>query len=103
MYDLIHLTEKEQIPGMLLSIDFEKAFDSVSHTFLKQILKLYNFGPSIQKWIKICYNHANASILVNVFLSETFRVERGCRQGDGLSPYLFLLCADVLGKMIRKM
>ena len=53
MYDLIHLTEKEQIPGMLLSIDFEKAFDSVSHTFLKQILKLYNFGPSIQKWIEI--------------------------------------------------
>ena len=102
MYGFIHLTEKEKIPGMLLTIDFENAFDSVSHTFLKQILKLYNFGPSIQKWIVTFYNQANASILVNGFLSDTFTVERGCIQDDGLSPYLFLLCADVLGEMITK-
>ncbi len=101
MYDLMFLTETMNIPGMLLLIDFEKAFDSVSHTFLKKILKNFNFGPSIQKWVQLFYNQASSSVLVNGFLSESFTVQRGCRQGDSLSPYLFLLCAEVLGLMIR--
>ena len=102
MYDLLNFTEENKIPGMFLLIDFEKSFDSVSHTFLKYVLNYFNFGPSIQRWINVFYNRATSSVLVNGFLSESFFIERGCRQGDGLSPYLFLLCAEVLGKMIRQ-
>ena len=40
-------------------------------------------------------------MLVNGFLSESFKIERGCRQGDGLSPYLFLLCAEIMGMLDR--
>ena len=84
---------------MLLSIDFEKAFDSVSHKFIKRILKLYNFGPSIQyKYgMRFFYNHANASILVDFFLSDTFTVERGCRQGD-----LVLICSYYVRMFLEK-
>ena len=101
-FDILYLAEEQKVPGMLLLIDFEKAFDSVSHTFLKKVLKVYNFGPSIQRWIDVFYNRATASVLVNGFLSESFIVERGCRKGDGLSPYLFLLCVEMLGKMVRQ-
>ena len=101
MYDLLFLTEEIDVPGMFLLIDFEKAFDSVSHLFIQKVLQNFNFGPSVQKWVEVFYNKASASVLVNGFLSESFNVERGCRQGDGLSPYLFLLCAEVLGGMIR--
>ena len=101
MYDLIQTVEHDNIPGLLLSIDFEKAFDSVSHLFLNKVMCNFNFGPSMQKWIKLFYCHAKASVLVNGFISEAFDVGRGCRQGDGLSPYLFLLCAEVLSMMVK--
>ena len=47
IYDLLHFTQKENIPGLLVLIDFQKAFDSVSWEFLMDVLKMYNFGPNI--------------------------------------------------------
>ena len=100
MYDLLNLTDNNSIPGLLLSIDFEKAFDSISHDFIFKVLDKFNFGPSVTKWIRVLYNQASSSVLVNGFLSESFQIGRGCRQGDGLSPYLFLLCAEVLSMLV---
>ena len=48
IYDLLQYTEENQIPGLLLFIDFEKAFDSVSWKFIQKVLKFFNFGPSIK-------------------------------------------------------
>ena len=102
MYDLISYTDNNQIPGLFLMIDFEKAFDSVSHTFLQNILDKFNFGPSIKQSIRVFYNQATSSVLVNGFLSQSFNIDRGCRQVPIYnSPYLFILCGEVLGKMIR--
>lgn len=101
IYDTISYAEEHQIPGLLLMIDFEKAFDSVSWSFLQKALKLFNFGPDIRRWIEVFYNNANSCVSVNGQYSEWFDIRRGVRQGDPCSPYLFLICAEVLSNMIR--
>ena len=102
MSDLISVSEQLKIPGMLLLIDFEKAFDSVSHKFIYKALEMFNFGTSIKRWIKIFYSEMFSSININGCMSKRFKVERGCRQGDPLSPYIFLLCAELLNSLIKK-
>jgi len=102
LYDLIFYTELQNKPGMLLLIDFEKAFDSVSHKFIFKMFDFLNFGPSFKKWLKLFYSKCQASVLVNGTASKQFTLGRGCRQGDPLSPYVFLICAEALGYLIRK-
>jgi hypothetical protein len=52
IYDIMHFTE-EDIPGLLLLLDFEKAFDTISWNFIQSTLNYFNFGPSIKEWIRI--------------------------------------------------
>ena len=53
--------EENDIPGLFLLIDFEKAFDPISWNFLNNILEFFNFGESIQKWAKTFYNNIKSS------------------------------------------
>ena len=51
VYDILFETKQQQIPGLLLSIDFQQAFDSISWKFIHKVLDYFNFGPSIKSWI----------------------------------------------------
>lgn len=102
IYDVLFETKQQNIPGLLLSIDFEKAFDTVSWKFIMEVLDYFNFGNSIKRWMGLFQNGSETCILQNGCMSEFFILGRGCRQGDPISPYIFILCAEILGKMIRK-
>ena len=70
-------TKFKKIPGSLISIDFEKAFDTVDTSFLLLVLRKFNFGDSFLKWISILYNKAESCVINNGVSTGYFDVKRG--------------------------
>ena len=89
-------------PGLLIFVDFEKAFDSVDHAFIIKSLKHFNFGNDLISWVKLFYTGIKGVIINNGHLSESFSIERGVRQGCPLSSFLFLICIEILSNFIAK-
>ena len=102
IYDLLFYGKQQQKKGLMLLIDFEKAFDTVAWSFIQKCFKFYNFKEDIINWIKAFYKNIKSTVIVNNEPTEWFPVERGCRQGDPISPYIFLLCGEILAHMIRQ-
>ena len=102
VYDILSYTEQHNKPGILLLIDFEKAFDSLSWRFIFNVIKFFNFGPDFTKWIKIILNDTKLCVIQNGIFSPFSNIGRGCRQGDPISPYLFLLCVEIMAILTRK-
>jgi exonuclease III len=97
LIDSIGICKSGGVEAAVVSLDIKKAFDSLSHKFMFQVLKFFNFGPKIIQWIKLlCTNRRACIILENGTLGNVFDLERGNAQGDIISPFLFNICYQIV-------
>lgn len=84
-----------------MTLDFEEAFDTLSFNFIEKTLMHFNFGIMLRSWVRLFLYNTMTTIQINGFLSDFIRIERGCRQGDPISSYIFILSAEILATLIR--
>jgi exonuclease III len=88
-------------PGLLVTIDYTKAFDSISKDFMIEAFKKFGFGSDFLRWVKILMTSAKSCINYCGWLSEFFEVNSGIRQGCPFSPLAFVVAVEILAIKIR--
>ena len=78
---IIDFAALNNTPGMIVALNFEKDFDSISWQFLHRTLRCFNFGPYFSKWIEIIYSDLQCCITNNGYYSQFVTISRGIRQG----------------------
>ncbi|GKV35665.1 hypothetical protein SLEP1_g43906 [Rubroshorea leprosula] len=99
--EIIDEARKKNLNSFILKMDFEKAYDKVSWSFLDYMMSRFGFDKTWRGWILECLQTSSVSVLVNGSPTREFTVSRGLKQGDPLSPFLFLMVAEGLNGLIH--
>ena len=102
IFDIMEFTDSKNIPGTLIFIDFKKGFDTLEWNYLFNCLEAFNFGFDFIHYVKMFYTNIESCVINNGSPLDYFRLEQGVRQGDHLSPYLFLLAVETLAIAIHE-
>ena len=101
IYDFLYECEENDVPGLLLLIDFQEAFDSIACDFIHLALREFDFPKTIVEWVYMMQLNPVSRVSQSGWMSDPFVLQRGCRQGDPLSPYVFILCAEFMNQAIK--
>ncbi|GKV50169.1 hypothetical protein SLEP1_g56882 [Rubroshorea leprosula] len=100
--EVVYEIKNKKQPAFVFKADFEKAYDCVDWSFLYWMMDSFGFGIKWRGWIMECLSTARTSILVNGSPTREFEVGKGLRQGDPLSPFLFLMIGEGLQDLVQK-
>jgi hypothetical protein len=96
-HEAIHSLKVSKKVGMMMKLDMSKAYDRMNWDFLHKMLLAFGFGEDWVAWVMNLVSTTFFSILVNGSPSKTFNVSRGLRQGDPMSPFLYIILVEGLG------
>jgi len=102
LHETIHELHRTKQNGVILKLDFEKAYDKVKWPFLFQTLRMKGFSPKWISWVKTFILGGSVAVNVNDDVGQYFQTRKGLRQGDPLSPLLFNIIADMLKTLISR-
>jgi hypothetical protein len=101
LHEIVHELHSKKLNGVILKIDFKKAYDKVNWSFLQQTLIMKGFSDEWRALIHSFASGGSVAIKVNDDTSHYFRTKKGLRQSDPLSPMLFNIVADMLAIMME--
>ena len=90
------------LKSSMLKVDIRKAFDTVSWDFILKILEAQQFPALFRTWIRECITSPRFSIAINGELAGFFSGKKGLRQGDSISPYLFIMAMEALTQLLNR-
>lgn len=102
MDDIIEFGKKYFPNSIILSVDYAKAFDSLSISSIKKALVYFGFGEHFRRWIDILLYNRKSCVRNGGYISDSFDMNRGVRQGCPISPLLFILTLELLARDIRR-
>lgn len=99
--EYLHLCHQSSNDIIILKLDFEKVFDEVEHNLMIQIMKHKGFLERWLSWMSLIFGSGTSVVFLNGVPGKVFHCNRGVRQGDPLSPLLFVLDADFLQTLLN--
>ena len=100
--EILEISNLLGLKGFIVTVDIEKAFDSINHCFLLQIPQNFGFGIDFVSWIKTILKNQESCIFNGWKTIKYFKLERDAQQGDPISAYLFILVLEIFLIFVKK-
>ena len=99
--DILEMTDELKMGGILITIDFQKAFDSLNHNFIIESCQKFGFPEYMITWIKVLLTNQESCVINGGTTTSYFKLERGARQGDPIAAYLFIIALEMLFILVK--